>query len=123
MGMTPERQAEMQRSLMAMLGDRRQLDQPVTVPKTSRSIKLSADVPPPIAPDAVILPPSPPDGAGMSSSLLSSMSAHENGNFDKLSNSNHFVSENELNNWVCALCTLANHNFSEYCEACDTARP
>ena len=123
--MTPERQAEMQRSLMTMLGDRSQTSVSEPTPKTnkSRSIKLSSDVStPPVPPDAVILPPTPPTG---------NIITKETGNTDvnimniaKEKNVNHhYVSDPELENWACTLCTLLNNSSAESCVACETARP
>lgn len=114
--MTPERQAEMQRSLMTMLGDRRHLDNQALASKTrpvSRSIKLSSDVPPPISPDAVIMPPLPPSAEGHASDVNKS-------NSEKIDA--RYVSDADLEKWACALCTLLNHHTNECCEACETPR-
>ena len=117
--MTPERQAEMQRSLMTMLGDRRQIETPAAAPKPSRSIKLSADAPPPIPPAAVVQPPAPPTDA---SGDRPAAAENINNESTKQGGDSHFVSDTDLDRWACTLCTLLNHPLNEYCEACDTPR-
>lgn len=120
-GMTPERQAEMQRSLMTMLGDRRQLDELQETrskvsnpkPKASRSIKLSVDAlpPPSTATSGFAAPPQPPtegtvcvDGASTSGSNEESV--------------NEKIAE-----WTCSLCTLLNSYNCDVCVVCETPKP
>lgn len=128
--MTAERQAEMQRSLMAMLGDR---SQPAATPtpkenaKKSRSIKLSNDAhPPPIPPAAVVMPPAPPsegDNSTPENSDLGSSPRETSSNNNGIDGSINFVDAEDLDQWACTLCTLINPCYSEFCSACETIRP
>ncbi len=97
--MTTERQAEVQRSLMTMLGDRRAAASSIAPPKTSQSFGGSTVTffPSPAAPDGgnnndIIKPPSPPN----------------------LNPPTDF--------WKCVVCTLNNPSMVEICEACETTR-
>lgn len=118
-GMTPERQAEMQRSLMTMLGDRRQMEQQASSakeskPSKSRAIKLSSDALPPIPPATVVQPPLPPSSAEVAAASVNS------------TNSNKPAAEQtdtDLDKWVCDVCTLLNAPSVACCGACETPRP
>jgi hypothetical protein len=124
--MTSERQAETQRALMTMLGDRSQPGAPEPPkPKKSRSVKLSSDAtPPPIPPAAVVMPPAPPseESAGATGDVNSANDAKQVAD-PAYQHQHHYVSDPELDKWACTLCTLLNMYSSECCVACETARP
>ena len=116
-GMTPERQAEMQRSLMTMLGDRRQMEQQASSvkdskPSKSRSIKLSSDTPPPVPPAAMVQPPLPPS---ISEEVAASVN---NANNSEPTDQ----PDDDLGSWVCDVCTLLNSPSVACCGACETPR-
>ena len=96
--MTTERQAEVQRSIMTMLGDRRAAAASSSVPpKASQSSGGSTVtfVPPPAVPV-------------------------ENNN--ERSEAPLTPNQNSTDSWKCSVCTLNNALTLEICEACETAR-
>ncbi len=110
--MTPEKQLELQRSLMTMLGDRSQLDSRDKLPPPqakSKAIKLSSNVSAETTPSQaeLLMPPAPP--------------ANDLVPQDNQSNASTTTGiESEADLWACTVCTLLNSKLVNVCVACDS---
>ena len=116
----------MQRSLLAMLGDRTQAAPPEPPqPKKSRSIKLSSNTPAVVPPAAVVMPPLPPSDSNEAEQANVNKTSSYSKNIigeDSDGDGHHLVSDTDLEDWACTLCTLINPGHLNICTACETER-